>query len=181
MDRARRVSISKRLSLALRHEPASLGLVLDAAGWARVDDVIAGFGAHGEAVSRDDLVEVVATSDKQRFALSENGERVRANQGHSLDVDLGLMPREPPPILFHGTSRDVLEAIRREGLDKRSRAHVHLSADVRTAEIVARRRAGEHVILRVCAGAMHAGGHAFYLSDNGVWLTERVPPEYLED
>lgn len=180
MDRARRVRVSKLLSLALRHEPSALALELDDAGWASVEAVLLGLSARGEPATHDELVEVVATSEKKRFALSDDGLRIRASQGHSVEVDLGLPPSEPPETLFHGTRARVEAAIRREGLVPGSRTHVHLSADVRTAEIVARRREGPHVILRVRAAAMHAAGLAFFLSENGVWLTERVPPEFIE-
>lgn len=180
MDRARQVRVSKLLSLGLRHDPAALSLKLDPAGWTSVDAVLAGLLARGETISRDELEHVVRTSDKQRFALSEDGLRMRANQGHSVGMDLGLPPREPPPLLFHGTSARVLDAIGREGLVRGSRTHVHLSADVRTAEIVARRREGPHVILRVRAADMHVTGHAFFLSENGVWLTPHVPAEFIE-
>jgi putative RNA 2'-phosphotransferase len=180
MDRARRVRVSKLLSLGLRHEPSALAVELDSAGWTSVESVLAGLGARGEPVTPDELAEVVATSDKKRFALSDDGVRIRASQGHSVDVDLGLPPREPPETLFHGTSTRVESAIRREGLVAGSRTHVHLSADVRTAEIVAKRREGPHVILRVRAAAMYATGLAFFVSENGVWLTERVPPDFIE-
>lgn len=177
MERARAVRISKLLSLALRHDPPALGLRLDDAGWAEVGAVLAGLAAKGETVTREELEEVVRTSDKQRFALE--GSRIRANQGHSVDVELGLDRREPPEVLYHGTVARFLAAIREEGLVKGQRTHVHLSADVRTAEVVARRR-GTPVVIEVRARAMHETGHAFYLSDNGVWLTEHVPPRFLD-
>jgi len=180
MDRAQRVRVSKLLSFGLRHDPAALGVQLDSAGWTRVDALLAGLAARGETVTPDELSEVVATSDKKRFALSEDGARIRASQGHSVDVDLALPPVEPPETLFHGTSASVVLAIRRAGLLPGARTHVHLSADVRTAEIVARRREGSHVILRVRAAVMHAAGHAFFCSENGVWLTAHVPPAFLE-
>lgn len=180
MDRAHRVRVSKLLAFGLRHEPAALGLVLDPAGWASVEAVLGGLAKHGEHVTRAELAEVVATSDKKRFALSDDGTQIRASQGHSVDVELGLPPREPPETLFHGTAERVLSAIRRDGLLPGSRTHVHLSADVRSAEIVAKRRAGPHVILRVRAATMHASGLAFFLSENGVWLTAHVPPGFLE-
>jgi putative RNA 2'-phosphotransferase len=180
MDRARRVRVSKLLSFGLRHQPAALELTLDSAGFANVDAVIAGLAKNGEPVTHDELREVVATSDKKRFALSEDGTRIRASQGHSVEVDLGLLPSVPPETLFHGTSERVVLAIRREGLIPGSRTHVHLSADVRTAEIVAKRREGPHVILRVRAAAMHEQGFVFFLSENGVWLTTRVPPELID-
>jgi len=179
MDHARRTKVSKLLAFGLRHEPAALGLVLDGSGWAPVDAVLAGLAARGEIVTRDELALVVETSDKKRFALSDDGARIRASQGHSVDVDLALPPAEPPEILFHGTTARAAESIRREGLRAGERTHVHLSADERTAEIVARRREGPHVILRIRARAMHDAGSVFVVSANGVWLTEHVPPEYL--
>ncbi len=180
MDRGRRVRVSKLLAFGLRHEPTALGLELDSSGWADVAAVLAGLAARGESVTSEELTEVVATSDKKRFAISEDGARIRASQGHSVDIDLALPPREPPEILFHGTSANVVEAIRRLGLVPGSRQHVHLSADERTAEIVARRREGPHVILRVRAAALHHAGHAFFLSENGVWLTTHVPPAFVQ-
>lgn len=180
MDGSRRLRVSKLLAFGLRHEPAALGLVLDDAGWTGVTAVLAGLAARGEVVTADELAEVVVTSDKQRFALSADHARIRASQGHSVAVDLGLAPAKPPEILLHGTEARVESAIREAGLLPGSRTHVHLSADLTTAAMVAKRRAGPHVILRVRATAMHAAGHEFFRSDNGVWLTKRVPPEHIE-
>ena len=177
MERARAVRISKLLSYALRHDPAALGIALDDAGYADIDAVLNGLAARGEAVSRADLEEVVATSDKQRFALE--GSKLRANQGHSVEIDLGLERRQPPEVLYHGTVSRFVESIREEGLVRGKRTHVHLSADVRTAETVGKRR-GTAVVLKVLARAMHEGGHAFFLSANDVWLTEHVPARFLE-
>lgn len=177
-DRA--VRISKLLSLGLRHDPAALGVELDHAGWTDVGDILRGLSARGEPISEDELEEIVAGNDKQRFALSPDGTRIRANQGHSVDVDLGLPRREPPELLYHGTVARFLDSIRREGIVRRARTHVHLSANVETAQNVAGRRVGEKVILSVRAHAMHDAGHPFFLSDNGVWLTSIVPPEFLE-
>ena len=180
MDASRRLRVSKLLAFGLRHEPTALGLVLDDAGWASVLTVLAGLAARGEALTAEDLAEVVTTSDKQRFALSPDQARIRASQGHSVAIDLGLSPSVPPEILFHGTEARVERAIRESGLLPGSRTHVHLSADVATAAIVAKRRAGPYVILRVRGAAMHAAGHDFFRSDNGVWLTKHVPPEHIE-
>ena len=180
MDRERSVRISKLLALALRHDPSALGIELDGAGFATVDAVLAGLARLSEPTTREELEHVVRTSDKQRYALSPDGERIRANQGHSVDVDLGLEPREPPDTLYHGTVDRFVASIEREGLVRGERAHVHLSVDVKTAEIVAARRAGAKVIFRVRAGEMHRAGHAFFVSDNGVWLTPHVPPAFLE-
>lgn len=181
MERDDAVRISKLLSLGLRHEPQALGVVLDAHGWADVDAVLAGLARRGVAISADDLEEIVRTSDKQRFALSPDGARIRANQGHSVAVDLELPARAPPDLLFHGTVARFLEPIRKEGLLRRARTHVHLSADEATAVKVGRRRAGDVVLLRIRAHAMHASGHVFYRSENGVWLVEHVPPEFIEE
>lgn len=176
----RDVRISKLLSLGLRHKPDELGIVLDEHGWADVDALLAGLAKRGLAVTADELEEIVRASDKQRFALSPDGARIRANQGHSIAVDLDLPARAPPELLFHGTVTRFLEPIRKEGLSRRARTHVHLSADEATAEKVARRRAGEIVLLRIRAHEMHAAGHVFYMSDNGVWLIAHVPPEFID-
>ncbi len=180
VERRRAIRISKLLSLGLRHDPSALGVTLDAAGWADVAAVLSGLAARHEPVTQAELEEIVASSDKQRFALSADGTHIRANQGHSVDVDLGLPRRVPPEILFHGTVVRFLAPIWREGLLRGARTHVHLSSDVEMALIVAQRRSGEIAILRVRARAMHEAGHAFFVSQNGVWLTERVPPEFLD-
>jgi putative RNA 2'-phosphotransferase len=167
------------MSLGLRHEPAALGLPLDDAGWTSLEALRDGLRSQGEVVPVDDVQEIVRSSDKQRFALSADGLRIRANQGHSVDVELGLLPQVPPEILFHGTSVETLPAIREQGLLRMARTHVHLSADQETAKSVARRRAGPFVLLRVDAAIMHHDGHAFFCSENGVWLTLAVPPRFL--
>ena len=172
-------TISKFMSLVLRHQPGLVGLELDAAGWADVDDLLARAATAGRAITRDQLNEVVATSDKRRFALSDDGTRIRANQGHSIDVDLGLEPIEPPPFLFHGTASPFVESIMATGLERRSRHHVHLTENIAIGEAVGRRY-GKPVILRVAAGAMAAQGHAFFRSANDVWLVESVPSSFIE-
>jgi putative RNA 2'-phosphotransferase len=179
VERKRAVGVSKLLSLALRHDPSALGIELDASGWVDVADVLRGLARSGKPVALEELNEIVRTSDKGRFALSADGTRIRANQGHSLPVDLGLVPIEPPSVLYHGTVARFVEPIRVEGLSRGSRQHVHLSADRATAALVANRRRGPRVILEVAAGEMHRAGHAFFRSENGVWLTERVPPRFL--
>lgn len=177
-DRDRMVRASRRLSLVLRHRPDSVGLELDEHGWVAVGDLLTGLAAHGLRLDRAELERIVATSDKQRFAFDQTGERIRANQGHSVVVDLGLRPSAPPPLLFHGTVARFLPAIAREGLNPGSRQHVHLSADVATAERVGRRR-GMPVVLGVDSGTMSADAAEFFLSVNGVWLTGHVPARYL--
>ncbi len=171
--------VSKFLSLVLRHDPARIGVVLDRAGWTDVTALLEACAAHGVAITRDELAQIVATSDKQRFALSPDGTRIRANQGHSLDVDLELAPAVPPDVLYHGTIERVVESIRARGLDKGERHHVHLSADAETARAVGARR-GKPIVLTVRAKEMVAAGHAFFRSANGVWLVESVPPEFLD-
>jgi putative RNA 2'-phosphotransferase len=171
---------SKFLSYVLRHAPESIGLALDANGWASVDELLAKAEGVGKRLDRAALKEIVATSDKKRFTLSEDGSRIRAAQGHSVEVALGLTPVAPPETLYHGTATRFLEAIRAEGLKAGSRQQVHLSADAATATAVGSRH-GKPVVLRVAAGAMHAAGHAFFRADNGVWLTDHVPPQFLSE
>ncbi len=174
------VQLSKRLSYHLRHAPQELGLTLQPGGWVGVDDLLAALRAVGLTVTRADLERTVAGSDKQRFALSADGARIRANQGHSVPVDLGLEPRDAPAVLYHGTVGSSLDLIRREGLKPMGRHHVHLSPDRETAHRVGQRR-GAPVILKVDAARMQRAGHAFFVSENGVWLTDHVPPEFLSD
>ena len=169
---------SRFLSFVLRHRPDAIGVELDRAGWIEVDTLLAGCRAHGRALSRAELDEIVATSPKRRFTLSDDGRRIRAAQGHSVDVDLGYAPAPPPERLFHGTVAAKLKAILANGLRPMSRHHVHLSADEETARAVGGRR-GRPLILTVAAGRMHADGRVFYLSANGVWLTDEVPAPYI--
>lgn len=171
------VRLSKRLALVLRHDPGSAGLTLDANGWVDVEDVLAALGT-----SRVDLLAVVEGNDKRRYALRVGPggrEQVRASQGHSVPVDLELVPLPPPARLFHGTSATAWASIQAQGLLPGRRQHVHLSPDEATALRVGRRRAGPVVLLTVDAAAMQAAGHAFYQSANGVWLTAWVPPAFL--
>jgi putative RNA 2'-phosphotransferase len=170
--------LSKFLSLVLRHQPQTIGLTLDEAGWVEVDELLRALGRHGHPTDRAQLEQVVAQSDKQRFALSPDGRRIRANQGHSVPVELGYTPQTPPERLYHGTAARNLPAIQAEGLVRGSRHHVHLSPDVDTAYRVGQRH-GAPVVLPILAGDMHRQGYPFYQSDNGVWLTEHVPPQFL--
>lgn len=172
-------SISKFLSLVLRHKPEEIGLELDAEGWAMLEQLIDLANAKGIPITRDVVLEIVAISDKKRFALSPDGKRIRANQGHSVSVNLNLAPREPPTVLFHGTAIRFVESIQEKGLMPGSRQHVHLSLTETTAEEVGSRH-GKPLVLVVRASDMHSDGFQFYLSDNGVWLTSSVPPRYLE-
>lgn len=164
--------LSRRLSYLLRHAPEKMGVTLEPGGWAPVDAVLRTLH-----VPRPRLERVVAADRKGRYTLQ--GERIRANQGHSVPVDLRLPLTVPPPLLYHGTHRGVLAAIRAEGLKPMGRHHVHLSREEETARRVGQRR-GKPVVLTVRAGRMYGAGHPFYRSQNGVWLAEAVPPEFLE-
>ena len=172
------VRMSKFMSLVLRHKPDEIGLALDENGWADIAELIARANLKGVRLTRSDLLTIVTTNDKQRFALSEDGTRIRASQGHSIEVDLALPPVEPPARLFHGTAGRFLESIRSQGLLRGKRQHVHLSPDETTATKVGKRH-GKPVVLQVLAGQMHQAGRLFYVSANGVWLTEHVPAEFL--
>ena len=176
MDERRTVKVSKYLSKHLRHQPERIGLILDEGGWVEIDTLIAAATAHGFRFTREELDHVVAANDKKRFAIE--GTRIRASQGHSVEVDLGLPAATPPPYLYHGTVDRNLDAIRSEGLRPMNRHDVHLSADRETATRVGARR-GRPVVLSVDTGAMHRDGHVFHVSANGVWLTKAVPPQYL--
>ncbi len=171
-------STSKFLSLVLRHRPEKIGIELDEHGWVGVDELLDACTRHGRRIPRELLEEIVATSDKRRFAVSEDGRQIRANQGHSVEVDLDLQPVEPPEILYQGTVAKFLDAIRREGLKPMDRHHVHLSHETKTATAVGSRR-GKPIVLVIQSGRMHADGHTFYQSANGVWLTDAVLPEYI--
>jgi putative RNA 2'-phosphotransferase len=175
-DRA--VRISKFLSLVLRHQPEKIGLSLDESGWASVERLIEASSRRGFDFTREELQNVVDGNDKKRFSLSEDGLWIRANQGHSIKVELGYAPTAPPEILYHGTAERVLTSIKQQGLLKGKRHHVHLSADVDTATQVGRRH-GKPVVLTIEAGRMRQDGFIFYLSANGVWLTDCVPVQYL--
>ena len=170
------VKISKFLSFVLRHKPEAIGLTLDKEGWAEVSEIIAKADI---AITQAQIEEAVATSDKQRFALSDDMRRIRANQGHSVKVDLGLKPLMPPVQLFHGTATRFVEPILIAGLLKQARQHVHLSTDLEAASKVGVRH-GKLAIFQVRALEMYEEGHRFYLSKNGVWLVEHVPVGFLD-
>lgn len=176
MDDRRTVKVSKYLSKHLRHQPEQIGLTPDEAGWVGIDTLITAAAEHGFRFTREELDHVVATNDKRRFAIE--GTRIRASQGHSIAVDLGLPAATPPPRLYHGTVARHLDAIRAEGLRPMNRHDVHLSPGLETATRVGARR-GRPVVLPVDAAAMHRDGHVFRVSENGVWLTRDVPPRYL--
>ena len=178
MDDDRLVKISKYLSKHLRHRPERLDLELAPGGWVEVDLLLASCAAHNFSITRAELEEVVAGNDKQRFSFDETGRRIRANQGHSVGVDLRLEAASPPPVLYHGTSERAVKLIEAAGLRKMARHHVHLSKDAETAKKVGARH-GRPVVFAVDAAGMVEAGHEFYVSANGVWLVESVPPQYL--
>lgn len=179
MNNSRLVKISKYLSKHLRHTPEQIGLQLAPGGWVVVDELLTACKQHSFSINRSELNQVVATNDKQRFSFDSTGNLIRANQGHSVEVDLQLEPAIPPNVLYHGTGHRAVEAILREGLRKMSRHHVHLSTEISTAKKVGERH-GRPVVFTVNAAAMYEEGYTFYCSENGVWLVDRVPPEYLQ-
>jgi putative RNA 2'-phosphotransferase len=175
----RQIKVSKYLSKHLRHQPERLGLELLAGGWVNVEQLLAAAAVNGFEISLAELRQVVTNSDKQRFAFNDAGDLIRANQGHSIEVDLQLTAKTPPGILYHGTHLKAIEPILATGLDKMSRHHVHLTTDLNMAHQVGGRR-GKSAVLVVNAIAMIDDGYEFYCTDNDVWLVDTVPPQYLE-
>ena len=173
------VRISKFLSQILRHRPEKIGLSLDANGWAEVAELLEKSAQKGIRFDRATLQIVVDTNNKKRFSISDDGLRIRANQGHSIDIELGLKPQRPPEMLFHGTVEQHLALIRKDGLLRMRRQHVHLSQELETAVAVGGRR-GKAIVLQIKSGEMARQGFLFFLSENGVWLTELVPPAFIE-
>lgn len=173
------IQISKFLSLILRHQPELIGIQLDANGWTDTDILIERSVQHGVKFDREILKHIVATNSKKRFAFNQDSTMIRASQGHSVEVDLGYVKQQPPEILYHGTGENSVSSILQSGLEKRSRQHVHLSSEKETAFKVGQRH-GKPFIFTVDAGKMHADDFAFFLSANGVWLTDHVPVKYLK-
>lgn len=169
---------SKFLARVLRHEPELIGIPLDRHGWVQVDELLHKLKTVGRDLTRVQLLEIVELNDKRRFTLSSDGRRIRAAQGHSVEVDLELPSIIPPDTLYHGTASQSLDAIFETGLNPGRRRQVHLSPDPETATRVGQRH-GKPTVLRIDAATMHAAGHAFYRADNGVWLTDSVPAAYL--
>ena len=164
---------SRFISLILRHKPEEIGITLDEHGWANVEELIRGVG-----IDMKTLEHIVVTDDKQRYSFNEDKTLIRANQGHSVPVDVELEEVQPPEFLWHGTAEKYVDSICRSGLAPRSRLYVHLSSDTETATTVGKRH-GEVVLLRIDARKMYQDGFKFYLSQNGVWLTKSVPVSYL--
>ncbi len=171
---------SKTLSYVLRHAPETLHLTMDKQGWVSVEELLLNFSKKNFALSFEDLVEIVAENNKKRFAFNEDNTKIRALQGHSLAfLEMDYSPIEPPEILYHGTSVDVVDIIQKEGLKKQNRQYVHLSQETDTAKNVGGRH-GKPFIFTILAKKMYENGHTFYKSDNGVWLTDHVPVEFLK-
>lgn len=171
--------ISKFLSLVLRHKPEEIGIQMDSNGWVDVDELIEKCAKRGKGFSFETLEEVVETNDKKRFAFNDDFSKIRANQGHTVEIDLELEPKEPLEFLYHGTVAKFIDSIKDGGLQKMQRQHVHMSKDLETAIKVGSRR-GKPVILKIHAAEMYKDGHAFYQSKNGVWLCDEVPVKYIE-
>lgn len=172
-------TLSKFISLILRHKPETVGITLDANGWANVEQLLHGIRQSGRNIDFATLEKIVRENDKQRFSFNDDKTKIRANQGHSIQVDVELEEKIPPKFLYHGTIERNANSIDAQGILKGSRLYVHLSADVETAQKVAARRKGNPVIYKINALAMHEAGHTFFQSKNGVWLTDIVPPKYF--
>lgn len=179
MDEKRKTKISKFLSLILRHQPEVVGLTLEENGWIPVEKLIKACADYGKPFTFAELKSVVETNDKKRFAFNEDETKIRANQGHSLEVEIEFEQRTPPEILYHGTAERNVDVIFGEGLKKMSRHHVHLSAETETATKVGTRY-GKPIIFQVDTASMINEGFEFYVSANGVWLVENVPPKFLK-
>lgn len=172
------IKIGKFICLILRHKPEIIGIELDKNGWANIDELINGVKKKYPDFNREKLEYIVNTDNKQRYSLSDDKSKIRARQGHSIDVDVELKELAPPEFLYHGTAERFLESIMKEGLVPKSRLYVHLSNDVETAEKVGKRH-GKPAVLKIETGKMAKDGFKFYLSENGVWLTKAVPPKYF--
>jgi putative RNA 2'-phosphotransferase len=171
--------ISKFLSLVLRHQPETIGIQLDHSGWTDIDELIEKANSYGVKFDREVLNHIVATNSKKRFAFNDTLNKIRASQGHSVEVELGYTNQKPPEILFHGTSEKFVHSIFKTGLEKRGRQHVHLSKDLDTAIKVGQRH-GKPFVFKVFAEQMYNDNFRFFISDNGVWLTDNVPTKYLK-
>ena len=172
------VKLGRFLSLVLRHDPHAAGITLDEHGWADVNELLAGVNRTGRKIDRVTLERIVRENNKQRYSFNGDGTKIRANQGHSLQVDVELKAAQPPKYLYHGTASRFLPTIQKEGIRKMSRQHVHLSGDFETAMAVGKRH-GIPVVITIDAGAMARDGVAFYRSENGVWLCGHVEPKYF--
>lgn len=172
-------NLSRYMSLILRHKPEVIGITLDEHGWASVNDLICGIEKNNPGFNMDILEQIVRTDNKQRYSFNDDRSLIRANQGHSVNVDVELKEKEPPEYLYHGTGEKYVKSINQDGLIPKSRLYVHLSKDIKTAENVGKRH-GKEVVYRINSGQMYRDGYKFYLSENEIWLTKEVPIKYLE-
>lgn len=172
--------ISKFLSLVLRHQPETIGIELDEHGWTDVETLMAKLKTKGIHIDRQILNHVVETNSKKRFAFNDTGDKIRASQGHSVEIELDYVAQQPPPILYHGTAEQFVQSIKETGLEKRQRHQVHLSKDVETASAVGKRH-GKLFLFEVLAEEMYKDKFEFFVSANGVWLTDYVPVKYLRE
>ena len=172
-------NLSRYMSLILRHKPEVIGITLDEHGWASVNDLICGIEKNNPGFNMDILEQIVRIDSKQRYSFNDDKSLIRANQGHSVNVDVELKEKEPPEYLYHGTGEKYVKSINQDGLIPKSRLYVHLSKDIKTAENVGKRH-GKEIIYRINSGRMYRNGYKFYLSENGIWLTKEAPVKYLE-
>ena len=180
MTESQNKKISKFLSFVLRHKPETINLVLDENGWANVEELITKSTNDSQGFTLEELDEIVQTNDKKRFVFNEDRTKIRANQGHSIEIDLALIPQQPPEFLYHGTAQSNRDSILENGIEKRNRQHVHLSQDKETATKVGMRH-GKPLILTIKTGKMFEDGILFYLSENNVWLTDFVDSKYISN
>lgn len=178
MNKSQQIKLSKFLSLILRHKPHSVGIELDKKGWAETKSLLKGLKRKGFILGLEDLKEVVKTDNKQRYIFSEDYSKIRANQGHSLDVDLDLVQTEPPEFLFHGTTKKNINSIKERGIVRGTRQYVHLSENRETADDVGKRYGKPHILI-IKAKEMYSAGFKFYLSENQVWLCDHVEPQFI--
>lgn len=178
-DNMNLTNLSRYMSLILRHKPEIIEITLDEHGWANVNELIKGIAKNNAGFNMDILEQIVRTDSKQRYSFNDDKSLIRANQGHSVNVDVELKEKEPPEYLYHGTGEKYVKSINQDGLIPKSRLYVHLSKDIKTAENVGKRH-GKEVVYRINSGQMYRDGYKFYLSENGVWLTKEVPVKYLE-
>jgi len=178
MDNKQVVKLSKFMSLVLRHKPEVIGLQLDEHGWVSVEELMDKMNQKGKKIDREALNFIVENNSKKRFAFNDTLDKIRASQGHSIDINLGYTAQQPPEMLYHGTATRFLDSILQTGLEKRNRHHVHLTADKSTATQVGQRH-GKVIILEVLAQKMFEDGYQFFVSENGVWLTDNVPTKYI--
>ena len=179
MNEKQTKSTSKFLSLVLRHQPDKIGITLSSSGWVSVETLLNAMSQNGKTITREQLATVVATNDNQRFEFSDDRKQIRARQGHSVAVELGYEPTEPPEILYHGTPEKVISDIRKTGLKKQKRHDVHLHQNTDTASEAGGRR-GKSVLLVIRSKEMFDQGHTFFVTENKVWLTDNVPPEFID-